>query len=84
MICSSLNRCLFMPSPPAITATRKTRLPPGPIRGEKLIAAAGFPMACLETRHAKAALSAMVVKTDRNDARGIAQIVWAVPPQTCM
>jgi transposase len=29
----------------------------------------------LETRHVKAALSAMVVKTDRKDARGIAQLI---------
>ena len=29
----------------------------------------------LETRHVKAALSAMVVKTDRKDARGIAQLL---------
>jgi hypothetical protein len=29
----------------------------------------------LETRHVKAALSAMTVKTDRNDARGIAQLL---------
>jgi transposase len=29
----------------------------------------------LETRHVKAALSAMTVKTDRNDARGIAQLI---------
>jgi transposase len=29
----------------------------------------------LETRHVKAALSAMVVKTDRQDARGIAQLL---------
>jgi transposase len=39
--------------------------------------AAGFQVACLETRHVKGARSAMVVKTDRNDARGIAQIVRA-------
>jgi transposase len=29
----------------------------------------------LETRHVKAALSAMTVKTDRKDARGIAQLL---------
>ncbi|TIU43545.1 MAG: IS110 family transposase, partial [Mesorhizobium sp.] len=32
----------------------------------------GFPVVCLESRHVKAALSAMTVKTDRNDAQGIA------------
>jgi transposase len=36
---------------------------------------AGFEAALLETRHVKAALSAMVVKTDRKDARGIAQLL---------
>jgi transposase len=41
------------------------------------LATVGFPVVCLETRYVKAALSAMVVKTDRNDARGIAQIVRA-------
>ncbi len=34
---------------------------------------AGFEAVLLETRHVKAALSAMIVKTDRKDARGIAQ-----------
>src|SRR5215204_5675488 len=33
---------------------------------------AGFEVVLLETRHVKAALSAMTVKTDRRDARGIA------------
>ena len=36
---------------------------------------AGFEVVLLETRHVKAALSAMVVKTDRKDARGIAQLL---------
>ena len=39
------------------------------------LAAAGPPAVCLETRRAKAAMGAMPNKTDRNDARGIAQIV---------
>lgn len=37
--------------------------------------AAGYPAICLECRHVKAGLSAMRNKTDRNDARGIAQLV---------
>jgi transposase len=36
---------------------------------------AGFENVLLETRHVKAALSAMTVKTDRKDARGLAQLV---------
>src|ERR1700691_4210320 len=36
---------------------------------------AGFEAVLLETRHVKAALSAMTVKTDRKDARGIAQLI---------
>ena len=35
----------------------------------------GFEAVLLETRHVKAALSAMIVKTDRKDARGIAQLL---------
>ena len=37
--------------------------------------AANLPAICLECRHVKAGLSAMRNKTDRNDARGIAQLV---------
>jgi transposase len=37
--------------------------------------AAGYEAVLLETRHVKAALSAMVIKTDRRDARGIAQLL---------
>jgi len=36
---------------------------------------AGWPVFCLETRHVKAALKAQTMKTDRNDARGIAHIM---------
>lgn len=36
---------------------------------------AGFEAVLLETRHVKAALSAMTVKTDRKDARGIAHLM---------
>ena len=36
---------------------------------------AGFEAVLLETWHVKAALSAMIVKTDRKDARGIAQLL---------
>src|SRR5215218_3723406 len=36
---------------------------------------AGHAVVLLETRHVKAALSAMIVKTDRKDARGIAQLL---------
>jgi transposase len=39
------------------------------------LSAAGFDAVLLETRHVKAALSAMTVKTDRRDARGIAQLL---------
>jgi len=35
----------------------------------------GYPAICIETRHAKAAMKAQQVKTDRNDARGIAHIM---------
>jgi transposase len=35
----------------------------------------GGPVVCMETRHAKAALQAQTMKTDRNDARGLAHIM---------
>lgn len=43
---------------------------------------AGYEATLLETRHVAAALKAMTVKTDRNDARGIAQLMclgWFKP-----
>jgi transposase len=39
------------------------------------LAQAGLPVVCIETRHAKAFLKAQVNKSDRNDARGIAQMM---------
>lgn len=39
------------------------------------LTAAGFAAILIETRHVKAALQAMTVKTDRNDARGMAQLM---------
>ena len=36
---------------------------------------AAFDAVLFETRHVKAALSAMAIKTDRRDARGIAQLL---------
>lgn len=39
------------------------------------LTAAGLPAVCMETRHANKVMSAMPNKTDRNDARGLAQIV---------
>lgn len=35
----------------------------------------GLPVICIDARHAKAALSLQINKTDRNDALGLAQIM---------
>src|SRR4249920_1639785 len=40
-----------------------------------VLAAAGLPVICVETRHMRAVLQAQINKTDRNDARGIAQMM---------
>ena len=41
------------------------------------LAEAGLPVICVETRHMRAVLQAQINKTDRNDARGIAQMMRA-------
>ena len=72
-------------SPEALAATIRARAPAavriglesGPLSSwhwhelRKL----GLPVVCLDARHAKAALALQLNKTDRNDARGLAQIV---------
>ena len=40
-----------------------------------VLAEAGLPVICVETRHMRAALKAQINKTDRNDARGMAQMM---------
>jgi transposase len=40
-----------------------------------VLAEAGLPVICVETRHMRAMLKAQINKTDRNDARGIAQMM---------
>lgn len=43
---------------------------------------AGLPIVCLESRHAHAVMKAQLVKTDKNDARGLAQMMrtgWFKP-----
>src|SRR5450756_1482895 len=39
------------------------------------LAEAGLPAICVETRHMRAVLKAQINKTDRNDARGMAQMM---------
>ena len=41
------------------------------------LAEAGLPVVCVETRHMQAVLKAQINKTDRNDARGIGQMMRA-------
>src|SRR5256712_7211516 len=42
-----------------------------------ILAEAGLPVICVETRHMRAVLKAQINKTDRNDARGLAQLMRA-------
>jgi transposase len=41
------------------------------------LAETGSPVICVETRHMRAVLKAQINKTDRNDARGMAQMMRA-------
>ena len=41
------------------------------------LAEAGLPVICVETRHMRTVLQTQINKTDRNDARGIAQMMRA-------
>jgi transposase len=58
-------------------ACRRVGLEAGPLSQWlfNALASAGLPVICVETRHMKAALAAQINKTDRNDARGIAQMM---------
>ncbi len=47
-------------------------------------AEAGLPAVCVETRHMRAVLKAQINKTDRNDARGIAQMLRVGFTARCM
>ena len=72
-------------TPEAIAATIRARAPgvalvgleSGPLSAWHWheLSKLGVPVVCLDARHAKAALSLQMNKSDRNDARGLAQIV---------
>jgi transposase len=40
-----------------------------------VLAEASLPVICVETRHMRAVLKTQITKTDRNDARGVAQMM---------
>ena len=48
------------------------------------LAEAELPVVCVETRHMQAVLKAQINKTDRNDARGIAQMMRVGFTARCM
>jgi transposase len=71
-------------APEVIAATLRTRAPQAERIGLEsgplsiwlchALTALGLPVVCLDARHAKAALSLQLNKSDANDARGLAQI----------
>jgi len=62
-----------------LLTTKRIGLEAGPLSQWlfSALAEAGLPVICVETRHMKAMLKAQINKTDRNDARGIAQMMRA-------
>jgi transposase len=69
----AIERALHRHAPEA----RKVGLETGPTSTWlwHALRAAGVPAICLDARHAQAALSVRINKTDRNDAAGLAQLV---------
>jgi transposase len=65
---------------------KRIGLEAGPCRSSfNALAEASLPVVCVETRHMQAVLKAQINKTDRNDARGIVQMmrVGLYRPVTC-
>jgi Transposase len=62
---------------PAYTTSSEIGLEAGPLSQwlYSALAEAELPVVCVETRHMQAVLKAQINKTDRNDARGIAQMM---------
>ena len=59
---------------------KRIGLEAGPLLSQWLYSAfaeVNLPVICVETRHMRAVLKAQINKTDRNDARGIAQMMRA-------
>ena len=54
---------------------KRVGLEAGPQWLYSVLAEAGLPVICVETRHMRAMLKAQINKTDRNDARGLAQMM---------
>ena len=69
----AIGRLLRQRAPEAVTIAMET----GPLAvwHWHALRDAGFPVVCLHARHAQAALSLQLNKTDRNDAAGRAQLV---------
>src|SRR5258708_6091711 len=61
----------------AIYRFKRVGLEAGPLSQwlYSVLAEGGLPVICVETRHMRAVLKAQINKTDRNDARGIAQMM---------